>query len=51
MKKYALMEDFGADGWALLYESDNLQELMSIRKQEGREKSCVIFMVIVDYDD
>lgn len=41
------MEDFGADGWVLLYESDNLDELIQIRKDENRTSST-IFKVIVE---
>lgn len=53
MKKYWLIEDWGADGYIVFYDSDDLDYIKQKRIEEGRERTAYIVQVIEepDYND
>ena len=46
MNKYWLIEDWGADGWLVFYDSDDLEYIKEKRTEEGRENSAYIVQVV-----
>ena len=51
MKKYLLIDNFRADGWIIIYRSDDYNKLLE--KQKERPASIVVESksVPLDYDD
>lgn len=46
MKRYWLVEDWGADGWQVFYDSDDLKFIKQKMEDEGREKTAFIVEVV-----